>query len=71
MRKILLIMLFLVSCAHAPVIVGFKAPPDPVMLPVRVRAGAIAGTDLDNAIENHSRLWKHIRTLKKLGFKQD
>lgn len=69
MRKIILILTFLVSCAHAPVIVNLKAPPDPTMLPVVVRSGAISGGDLTNAIENHQRLWKHIHLLKKQGFK--
>lgn len=70
MRKILLIMLFILSCAKAPIVSNMSAPPDPVMLPVKVRAGAIAGTDLTNVIENHQRLWKHIHKLKALGFKK-
>jgi hypothetical protein len=71
MKKILPLLIFflLSACASSRHIVRLACPKPPIILRVEVKDGTISGKDLDNAIENHERLWEHIHILEKLGCK--
>lgn len=64
----ILIALFATSCGHKVYVpIKVSCPPHPVMEKVRTVDGTVSGKDLDNAIENFGKLWKHIHQIETLG----
>lgn len=70
MQKILLVLLSSLlgwGCASGRAIVRIECPKPPLMVRVVVTNKTIKGNEVNHVIENHQRLWQHIRLLEKLG----